>query len=111
MNFRNPIIVLLGSLLTSVTYASEFCYYWVSTDGSVTTYAQPPFNVSGPPFGGLASNEGRLLIVQTRGPCEGSRLKKPERRMRLTDQSKTLSGSLSSISGYQDISGDRRSSY
>jgi hypothetical protein len=111
MNFRKLIIVLLGSLLTSVTFASEFCYYWVSEDGSVTTYESPPFNLSGPPFGGLASNEGRLVIAQTEGSCQGSRLRKPERRTRLTEQSETLSGSLSSISGYQDISGDRRIGY
>lgn len=108
MNFRNLIMTLLACMLTTATYASEFCYYWVDKDGSVTTYERPPFNLSGPPFGGLASGEGRLIIAQTQGSCQGSRLNKPERRIVPSDQGPALSGSLSSIGGYQDISGDRR---
>jgi hypothetical protein len=100
MDSYKIIIVAVGFLLSSSAFAKEFCYYWVAADGTVTTYENPPFNLSGPPFGGLASDEGRLIIAQTEGSCAGSRLKKPERKIHLTEQSKTLSGSLSSISGY-----------
>lgn len=94
------IFIIVSVVFSSPVFAAEFCYFWVESDGTITAYDKPPFNLSGPPFGGLKSDQGRLIIAQTEGPCLGSSLKKPEKKVRPTEATKILSGSLSSIGRY-----------
>ena len=80
---RGLVIIGLMLLLSSTAWAKEFCYYWVDKNNQVTTYETPPFDVSGPPFTPLGSQEGQLIITQTEGSCAGSSLT-PTEQVRAT---------------------------
>ncbi|MDX1572007.1 MAG: hypothetical protein R3200_16105 [Xanthomonadales bacterium] len=55
--------LLVGVCGAASAQQQQMCYYWVGSDGAVTSYIEPPFNIASP--NPITSEAGRLVITVT----------------------------------------------